>query len=206
MQELVQPNFATRHLALLRIHAVELAGTLASSEVARRDAASRLLQRRRERDDVTAAINATDVGPRLQAIERELEYAEDARKSAQQRRDRIAPAAELLSVSSALNDASSFASSRLNWSECERTENIIASEAEEARAARRHQQELALAERSEKLAELESVERNRVNNSPRFLGGSFEDFRSAGNCARCNAIRWRANGSENRVCRVDGCN
>ena len=169
LQEMVQPYFATTHLLLLRTHAVELAGALASSEAARRDAASRLLHRRRERDDVNAAINATDVGPRLQAIERELKYAEDARKTAQQRRDRIAPAAQILNVSSALNDASSFASSRLNWIDCERAENIIASEAEEARAARRHQQELALAERSEKRAELESVEHNRVNIPRDFL-------------------------------------
>ena len=63
----------------------------------------------------------------------EMKYAEDARKTAQQRRDRIAPAAQILNVSSALNDASSFASSRLNWIECERAENIIASEAEETR-------------------------------------------------------------------------
>jgi uncharacterized protein YPO0396 len=169
LQELVRPYFATRHLALLRTHAVELGGALASSEAARGDAASRLSQVRGERDDVNAAINATDVGPRLQAIERELKYAEDARKRAQQRRDRIEPAAQLLKAASALNDASTFVSHRRDWEECEHAESVTASEADEARAARRHQQELALAERGEKIAELESVERNRVNIPRDFL-------------------------------------
>jgi len=169
LQEVVRPYFATLHLTLLRTHAAELAEERAASEAVRHDTASRLSEQRHERDDVNAAINATDVGPRLQAIERELEYAEDARRGAQQRRDRIEPAALLLETTSALNDASSFVNARRQWEECERIESTSASEAEETRATRRHQQELALAEGSEKLAELESVERHRVNIPRDFL-------------------------------------
>src|SRR5262249_11452195 len=93
LQDLARPYFITQHLTLLRAQALQLASALELSEAARRDAAGGLSEHRRERDDVNAAINATDVGPRLQAIQRELEYAEDARRRAQHRRDRIEPAA-----------------------------------------------------------------------------------------------------------------
>lgn len=169
LQDLIRPYFATRHLMLLRTNAVELADVFASTEAARENAASRLGEYRLERDDVNAAINATDVGPRLQAIERELKYAEEARKQAQLRNDRIEPAVRLLGVTFALNDAASFATARRQCEEMEHSESIRVSELEEARAARRHQQELALAERGEKLAELESVQRHSVNIPRSFL-------------------------------------
>jgi uncharacterized protein YPO0396 len=169
LQELAQPYFATRHLQLLRAHEIELASAVASNEAARDDITARLAGHRRERDDLNAAIAATDVGPRLQAIARELDYAEQARKHAQQRRERVEPAAALLGERSSLDDAVAFTSARSNWEERERAEGLAASEAEELRATRRYRQELALDERREKLAELESVERHRVNIPREFL-------------------------------------
>ncbi len=169
LQELAIPFFASRHLALLRAHAMELETALQASEVARATVAGRVADSRRERDDVNAAIANTDVGPRLQAIERELHHAEQARMGAGQRRSRIEPAAQLLGCSMTLSDAASFVSARHDWEERERVESIAASEAEERRAARRHAQEVALAVRMEKLAELESVERHRVNIPREFL-------------------------------------
>lgn len=169
LQELAQPYYATRHLQLLRAHEVELATAVASNEAVRDDITTRLAGHRRERDDLNAAIAATDVGPRLQAIARELDHSEQARKHAQQRRARVEPAAALLGVGSSLDDAAAFTSARPHWEERERAEGLAASEAEELRATRRHRQELALDERREKLAELESVERHRVNIPREFL-------------------------------------
>jgi len=169
LQELAIPYFASRHLALLRAHAIELATAVASSEAARAMVASRLADHRRERDDVNAAIAQTDVGPRLQAIERELHHAEQARLNAQHRRTRVEPAAQLLAATSSLADAAAFVGARVGWEERERVESVAASEADELRAARRHAQELALAVRVEKAAELESVERHRVNIPREFL-------------------------------------
>lgn len=169
LQELIVPYFATRHVSLLRSCAVELTESLSATEAVREHTAEQLSERRRERDDVNAAINATDVGPRLQVIQRELEYAEQARRQAQQRLDNVRPAAQLLGSVAALGDPMAFATARHDWQRREQAESVLASEAEEKRAERRLQQELALKERSEKLAELESVERNRVNISREFL-------------------------------------
>lgn len=169
LQELAPPYFATRHLALLRAHIIELKNALSSSESAREESASRLAQLRRERDDINRAIAASDVGPRLQAIERELHYAEEARKQAEQRRGRIEPAARVLGAMVVLSDPTAFGKARPIWEEREKSESLIASAAEEARATRRHHQELALSERNEKLAELESVKRHRVNIPRDFL-------------------------------------
>jgi uncharacterized protein YPO0396 len=169
LQELAVPYFASRHLALLRTHTIELATAVASAESARAAVASRLTDHRRERDDVNAAIAQTDVGPRLQAIERELHHAEQARRNAQHRRARVEPAAQLLGTTSSLADAAAFVGARAGWEEREREESIAASEADELRAAKRHAQELALAVRVEKTAELESVERHRVNIPREFL-------------------------------------
>ena len=169
LQELIVPYFAIRHLGLLRSYATELGESISATEAVRERAAERLSAYRRERDDVNAAINATDVGPRLQAIERELEYAEQARRQAQQRLDKIRPAAHLLASMAALADPLAFATARHEWQRREQAESLLGSEAEDTRAAKKHQQELALAERNEKLAELESVERNRVNIPREFL-------------------------------------
>lgn len=169
LQELAVPFFASQHLALLRAHQVELSTAVASAEAARAAVADRLTEHRRERDDVNAAIASTDVGPRLQSIDRELKHAEQARQNAQQRRARVEPAADLLGAMASLTDAASFVGAGPAWEERERAESITASEAEELRAAKRHNQELALAVRIEKTAELESVERHRVNIPREFL-------------------------------------
>lgn len=169
LQELAQPYYAVRHLGLLRAHQAELANSLTLAEAGREKTMARLADHRRERDDLNAAIAATDVGPRLQIIERELSRAELERKHAQQRRMRVEPAAALLGIGSSLRDVESFALSRRTWEERERAEGIAASEAEELRATLRHRQELALDDRREKLAELESVERHRVNIPREFL-------------------------------------
>lgn len=169
LQDLIEPFFATRHLALLRSYRIELTGSLETTELIRTSTAERLTRQRRERDDVNGAIHATDVGPRLQSIERELSYAEEARKQAQQRREKVEPAARILDAGAALANAVAFATARHEWQQRENTESTLASEAEETRAGKRHEQELALAERADKLAELESVQRNRVNIPRDFL-------------------------------------
>jgi uncharacterized protein YPO0396 len=169
LQDLARPYFLARHLALLRAQAVELASALTSTETARDELASRLARFRRERDEINLAIAASDVGPRLQAIEREIEYAEQTRKQAQQRRTRIEPAARVLDAMSALNDPNAFSEARLGWEQREQSESLAASGAEEERATRRHRQELALAERNEKIAELESVKQHRVNIPREFI-------------------------------------
>ena len=169
LQELTVPYFATRHISVLRSDVIELTESISATEAVREHTAEQQSARRRERDDVNAAINATDVGPRLQGIQRELEYAEQARRQAQQRLDKIRPAAQVLGSVPALSDPMAFATARHEWQRREQAENVVASDAEEKRAERRLQQELALRERSEKIAELESVERNRVNIPREFL-------------------------------------
>jgi uncharacterized protein YPO0396 len=169
LQELVQPYFATRHLGLLRAHEGELATSVASTETARDRLAADLKGNRRQHDELNAAIATTDVGPRLQSIARELDHAEQARVRALQRRARVNPAALLLGMSSSLMDSATFVSARAILENRERTEALASSEAEELRATRRHRQELALHERLEKLAEVESIERHRVNIPREFL-------------------------------------
>ncbi len=163
LQTLARPYFASRHLALLQARHAELASSVASAEMARGSAASELAGQRRERDDVTAAINATDVGPRLQSIDRELEQAEQAMKGAQSRRGRLEPAIKLLDAVGSVRDAAAFAAARPGWEGRERLEGDAARREDELRAAHKHQQELALKARMEKGAELESIERHRVN-------------------------------------------
>jgi uncharacterized protein YPO0396 len=168
-QQITEPYYATRHLGLLRVQETELESALATTEAACEEITLHLATHRRERDDLNAAIAATDVGPRLQALAREVDYAEQARKLAQQRWARVEPAAALLGMASSLSKAQTFASARRAWEERERNEGLAASEAEELRANKRHRQELALDGRREKLAELESVERHRVNIPREFL-------------------------------------
>jgi uncharacterized protein YPO0396 len=169
LQQMVQPYYATRHLALLRAQEIELSSLVAGTEAERTEITTQLAVQRQERDDLNSAIASTDVGLRLQAITREVDHAEQARKSAQQRLASIEPSALLLGMGPSLADAAAFASARSEWKERERAEGLAASEAEELRAALRYRQELALAERTEKIAELESVERNRVNIPREFL-------------------------------------
>jgi uncharacterized protein YPO0396 len=169
LQESAPPYFAARHLELLRAQEVDLTTSIQSTEAVRAQFASALEDLRRERDNVNSAITATGVGPRLKAIESELAFTENARKLAQQRRDRIQPRAQLLGATSALNDAVAFVAARTGWEEREKSESTFASEAETDAATHRYNQERALADRSEKLEELESVERHRVNIPRDFL-------------------------------------
>jgi uncharacterized protein YPO0396 len=180
LQELIQPYYATRHLGLLRAQEAELASSLALTEAARDRIATRLQHIRHQHDELNAAIARTDVGPRLQTIARELDHAERARRLAQQRRSRVEPSAVLLGMSSSLLDAGTFGVARSVWEERERSEALAASEAEEMRATRRHRQELALSERNEKLAEVESIERHRVNIPREFLAIRLHICEAAG--------------------------
>jgi uncharacterized protein YPO0396 len=168
LQQLAEPYFCHRHIALLRAHEAELQSVFVLAEAGRKDAASRLAAHRSERDSVNASIAATDVGHRLQAIARELTHAEEARKKAQERRERVEPAAQVLDAAQCLTDAVAFEAARPEWELRGRESLASAREAEELRAAQLHEQRLALAVRADKFDELESVERHRVN-IPRHL-------------------------------------
>lgn len=163
LQDVAVPYFASRHLALLRDTERELIEGIEAGEGARDAVDARLSDCRGQRDVVNAAIASSDVGVTLQSLKREVEHADQARKLAFQRRARIEPAAQLIGAIPSLASADAFSSARHGWQEQERTDNVAASEADEVRAARRHEQELALQLRLDKAAELESVERNRVN-------------------------------------------
>jgi uncharacterized protein YPO0396 len=169
LQDLTQPYYATGHLNLLRAQERELEQSLAATEEARDATAQRIARYHIERDGLNASIATTDVGSRLQAIVRELAHAEHSQKAAAHRRFRLGPAAALLGLDSSLADDAAFITARPLWEERERSEAIAVSEAEESRAARRYQQELYLRDRTDKVAELESVERNRVNIPREYL-------------------------------------
>jgi uncharacterized protein YPO0396 len=170
LQDLTKPYFSTLHLKLLKLRAIELQAFLKAVEAARNAAESALQQLRRERDDLNAAINATDVGPRLQGIEREIVVAEGARHRAQIRRDQIQTLAALLNATAALTNTTSFVNSRNEWENIEGRESTLASQCEEQRAACRHRQEIALNSLNDTNDELRSIEQNRVNISRAFLG------------------------------------
>jgi uncharacterized protein YPO0396 len=180
LQELIQPYYATGHLNLLRAQELELGKSLAATEAARDNTAQRIVAHHRERDGLNAAIATTDVGPRLQAIERELAHAERLQKSAQQRHVRLEPAAALLGMESSLVNETAFTLTRPMWEELERSEGVAVSEAEELRATRRYQQEVCLRDREDKLAELESVERHRVNIPREYLAIRMRVCEAAG--------------------------
>lgn len=163
LQDLVEPYFASRHLELLRQHESELSADVDALDVSRTAVLNRLAEDRSERDRVTAAIANTDVGPRLQSIQREIEQAEQSRKLAAQRRARAEQAAQLLLSTASLADEAAFAAARQGWEEREQSEGLVASRADELAATRRHEQAQALKVRVDKAEELESVERHRVN-------------------------------------------
>jgi uncharacterized protein YPO0396 len=169
LQEIAVPYFASRHLALLRETERELLSAIESGEASRAGIESRLTDFRGQRDVVNAAIASSDVGVRLQSIQQELDHAEQARKQALQRRTRIEQAAELIGDLGNLTDAVVFDSARKHWQDRERAASVLASEADERRGSHRHQQELALQVRLDKVEELQSVERNRVNIPRNFL-------------------------------------
>jgi uncharacterized protein YPO0396 len=169
LQEVAVPYFASRHLALLRETERELLGTIDAGEASRVGIETRLTDARGQRDSVRAAIASSDVGVRLQLLQQELDRAEQFRKQALQRRSRIEPAAKLLGALASLTDARAFGAGRQEWHERENAESVIASEADERRAAHRNEQEQALRIRIDKTEELESVERHRINIPRKFL-------------------------------------
>jgi uncharacterized protein YPO0396 len=180
LQELTQPYYAMGHLNLLRAQELELEKSLAATEAARDNTTQRIAVQHRERDGLNAAIATTDVGPRLQTIVRELAHAEQSQKTAQQRRVRLEPAVALLGVESSLTNETAFTLTRPVWEERERSEGVAVSEAEELRATRRYQQEVFLRDRGDKLAELESVERHRVNIPREYLAIRMRVCEAAG--------------------------
>jgi uncharacterized protein YPO0396 len=180
LQELTQPYYATGHLNLLRAQEFELGKSLAGIEAARDVTTQRIAGHHGERDGLNAAIATTDVGPRLQAIVRELAHAEQWQKTAQHRRVRLEPAAALLGMESSLTNEAAFTLTRPVWEARERSEGVAVSEAEELRATRRYQQEVFLRDRGDKLAELESVERHRVNIPREYLAIRMRVCEAAG--------------------------
>jgi uncharacterized protein YPO0396 len=72
-------------------------------------------------------------------------------------------------MESSLANETAFTLTRPAWEERERSEAVAVSETEELRATRRYQQELFLRDRGDKMAELESVERHRVNIPREYL-------------------------------------
>lgn len=169
LQELTTSYFASRHLALLRQQEQELGQDLDATGLARASLNSRLTAHRAERDVVNAAIAGSDVGLRLQSLQRELQQAEQSHKLASQRRTRIEPASRLVEAGATLADAAAFEAARPGWQQREQIENTTATEADEERATRRHQQEQALKHRIDKSAELESIKRHRVNIPRHYL-------------------------------------
>ena len=170
LQDAVKPYFLTKYLGFLEESANSLRREYEIAQTKRNGVAADLDQRRRDRDDLIAAISATDVGPRLQAIEREIQISEDARQRAQALRNRVQPSASLLDTEPSLANEVSFASARSNWESIELQENQIASESEERRAEYRSRQEAALFKTIDVREELASVEQNKVNIPRNFLG------------------------------------
>jgi uncharacterized protein YPO0396 len=169
LQKDVQPYYATCHLDLLQTQEIELSAALKVAGTARDGVQDELARFRLTRDDLKAAIATSDVGPRLQAIGRELDHAERMRRQALQRRARVVPLADLLGMSASLADAHAFAAAIPMLAERDSSEGAAVSEAEDMRATHRHLQEQALARRRDLQDELESVERNRVNIPREFL-------------------------------------
>ncbi len=169
LQDAVKPYFLTKYLHFLEQRTIELRREHEIAQAKRNGIVSDLDQRRNDRDGLIAAISATDVGPRLQAIDREIQLSESERQRAQTLRSRVQISAELLAAESALTDEVSFFMARASWESVESQESQAASESDERRAASRYRQELALAKMTDVREELASVERNNVNIPRNFL-------------------------------------
>ena len=169
LQNLVEPYVATKHLRVLHENEVEFAAALRAKEAEHAAIDVELAGHDRTRDELKMAIATTDVGPRLQAILTQQEIAKENRKQSQRRRARVEPAASLLGMSAGLADAAAFSAARSIWEQRERAEFDAERATEERRATHHHRQGLALVERNEKQAELESVRHYRVNIPRAFL-------------------------------------
>ena len=170
LQDVVKPYFLTMYIGFLEGRADKLRREYEIAKTKRNGVIFDLDQRRRDRDELIAAISTTDVGPRLQAIDREIQFSEGARQRAQTLRNRIQPSASLLDAEPALADEVSFASARPNWESIEIHESQFASESEERRAEYRSRQEAALVKSIDVREELASIEQNKVNIPRNFLG------------------------------------
>lgn len=169
LQDAVKPYFLTKYLSFLGLHEAELQREHEIAQTKRSGLSSDLDQRRNDRDELIAAISATDVGPRLQAIDREIQLSESERQRAQASRSRIQSSAALLDAEAALVDEVAFASARASWETMEVQESQFASEREDRRAECRHDQETALKTMLDVREELTSVEHNKVNIPRNFL-------------------------------------
>lgn len=170
LQDAVKPYFLTQYLHFLKQRTLDLCREHEIAQAKRSSVLSELEQRRNDRDGLIAAISATDVGPRLQAIDREIQFSEGERQRTQALRNRVQASAELLAAESAMADELAFFTARAGWESIESQESQAASESEERRAASRYRQELALARMTDVGEELASVERNNVNIPRNFLG------------------------------------
>jgi uncharacterized protein YPO0396 len=170
LQDAVKPYFLTKYIGFIEERTTDLRRDYEIARTILSGVASDLEQRRRDRDELIAAISTTDVGPRLQAIDREIQISEGARQRAQALRTRIQPSALLLGADPTLVDEASFVSAKANWESIENQESQVASESEERRAACRSRQEAALVKSIDVREELASVEENKVNIPRNFLG------------------------------------
>lgn len=169
IQEALPAFFGTRHLALLSERDGELRASQAAILEERNDLAIRIGLHRRERDDLKAAFGATDIGMKIDLLQRELGDADMSRRQAQQRRDALEPFAALIDSSAALHDAVLFARMRVQWDQRGREESDVAAGADEQAATSRVRQEEALQKRLDAQAEIESTLRSRVNIPRHFL-------------------------------------
>jgi uncharacterized protein YPO0396 len=169
LQECVKPYFLTRYLDLLTERSIEL-GRLAETAGMRRDGvAGEMRERRSERDELIGAISATDVGPRVMAIDREIEVSNANRQRAQSMRSRIQDSVTLLSAEPLLAEEVSFINARPVWEKTEEHERQIATENENKKVTCRLRQETALSKLIDSREELVSTERNKVNIPRDFL-------------------------------------
>ncbi|HEV2133944.1 MAG TPA: SbcC/MukB-like Walker B domain-containing protein [Terracidiphilus sp.] len=169
LQDAVKPYFLTKYLLFLESRLAETYREHQIAQTKRNGLASNLDQRRNDRDELIVAISATDVGPRLQAIDREIELSEGERLRAQTSRSRVQSSAALLEAQSALSDEAAFLGARSSWESIEIQESIVASESEERRATCRVRQENTLIKMLDVREELTSVESNKVNIPRHFL-------------------------------------
>jgi uncharacterized protein YPO0396 len=169
LQEVLPAYFATLHLALLEEYEGGLRATRAVRSGERDEVARRVSLVRRERDDLKAAVGATDVGMKIESLQREISDADVARRQAQQRRDSLEPLAASIESRPALHDAAAFAAARPVWERRELEESAAAALADEEAAAKKLRQDEALLRRVEANADIESALKNRVNIPRNFL-------------------------------------
>lgn len=169
LQDAIKPYFLTKYLSFLELRSAELSREHHIAQTKRCGLASDLDQRRNDRDELIAAISATDVGPRLQAVDREIQFSESERQRAQALRSRVQVSATLLGAEPALADEAVFLNARAGWESIEIQESLVASESEERRATCRVRQELLLNKMLDVREELTSVENNKVNIPRNFL-------------------------------------